>query len=135
MGKDIKKFDEQTASLLIEFHWPGNVRQLKNVVERAVILCEKNIITLQDLPLLGEIKEIDKMIESVPKTNKELKSLKKKIRQKAVNKVERNFILNALVKNGWNITKAAKTTGLQRTNFHALIKKHKIIRSSKDLLS
>ncbi len=128
MGKKIKNFDEQSASRLMEFHWPGNVRQLKNVVERAVILCEKTTITLKDLPLLGEIKEIDEMIESIPKTNKELKILKKQIRQKAVNKVERNFILNALAKNEWNITKASKSTGLQRTNFQALIKKHKISR-------
>ncbi len=128
MGKKIKSFDEQSANRLIEYHWPGNVRQLKNVVERAVILCEQTTITLKDLPLLGEIKEIDEMIESIPKTNDELKILKKKIRRKAVNKVERNFILNALAQNEWNITRASKKTGLQRTNFQALVKKHKISR-------
>jgi DNA-binding NtrC family response regulator len=128
MGKNIKKFDEDSASRLVEYHWPGNVRQLKNVVERAVILCENTTITLKDLPLLGELKEIDEMIESIPETNKELKIIKKKIRRKAVDKVERNFILNALSKNEWNVTKASKKTGLQRTNFHALVKKHNISR-------
>jgi len=128
MGKQITEFDEKSANRLIEYHWPGNVRQLKNVVERAVILCESSIITLKELPLLGEISEIDEMIESIPKTNEELKLLKKKIRQKAVNKVERNFILNALARNNWNVTRASGETGLQRTNFQALMKKHKISR-------
>jgi DNA-binding NtrC family response regulator len=130
MGKQITKFDENAATRLVEYHWPGNVRQLKNVVERGVILCETSVISLKDLPLLGEISEIDEMIESVPKTNDELKELKKKIRQKATNKIERNFILNALARNDWNVTKAALETGLHRTNFQALIKKHGISRPS-----
>lgn len=128
MGKNITGFEENSANRLFEYHWPGNVRQLKNVVERAVILCENNWITLKDLPMLGEINEIDEMIESIPKTNEELKYLKKKIRQKAVNKVEKNFVLNALARNDWNVTRASKETGLQRTNFQSLIKKHKISR-------
>ncbi len=128
MGKHITEFDETSANRLIEYNWPGNVRQLKNVVERGVILCENTCISLKDLPLLGEISEIDEMIESIPKTNEELKLLKKKIRQKAVNKVERNFILNALARNNWNVTKSALETGLHRTNFQALMKKHKISR-------
>lgn len=128
MGKQITGFDENAASRLIEYHWPGNVRQLKNVVERAIILCDTSCISLKELPLLGEISEIDEMIESIPKTNEELKRLKKKIRQKAVNKVEKNFALNALAQNDWNVTRSARKTGLTRTNFQALMKKHKISR-------
>jgi len=128
MGKNIKEFHENAAARLIEFNWPGNVRQLKNVIERAVILCDTDQISLKDLPLLGEISEIDEMIESIPKTNEELKLLKKEIRRKAVNKVERNFILNALARNEWNVTQAALKTGLLRTNFQALMKKHKVSR-------
>lgn len=128
MGKEIKEFHENAATRLIEYNWPGNVRQLKNAVERAVILCETDRISLKDLPLLGEISEIDEMIETVPETNEELKMLKKEIRQKAVNKVERNFILNALARNDWNVTQAALKTGLRRTNFQALMKKHNISR-------
>jgi len=128
MGKDIKGFEEDCAARLTEYRWPGNVRQLKNVIERAVILCEADQVTLKDLPLLGEVSELDRMVERIPETNEELKTLKKEIRQTAVNKVERNFILNALAKNDWNVTRAAQKTGLRRTNFQALIKKHQILR-------
>ena len=41
-------------------------------------------------------------------------------------KVEKNFLLNALIKNDWNVTRAAEKTGLQRTNFQSLMKKHGI---------
>lgn len=128
MGKNIRKFDEEAVKRLIKYDWPGNVRQLKNVVERGVILCEGNDITLKELPIFGEISEIDEMIQTIPETNADLKLLKKEIRRKAVNKVEKNFILNALAENNWNVTKAAEKTGLQRTNFQTLMKKHKISR-------
>ncbi len=55
-----------------------------------------------------------------------LKQVKKDIRRKAVEKVEKNFLLNALIKNDWNVTHAAGKTGLQRTNFQSLMKKHGI---------
>jgi transcriptional regulator with GAF, ATPase, and Fis domain len=41
-----------------------------------------------------------------------------------VDKIEKNFILNALAKNNWNVTQAAQQVGLQRTNFQSLMKKH-----------
>ena len=133
MGKDIKGLDEDSAERLTAYHWPGNVRQLKNVIERAVILCETEQVTLKDLPLLGEVSALDQMVERIPETNEELKALKKEIRQTAVNKVERNFILNALAKTDWNVTRAAQNTGLRRTNFQALIKKHQISRPGKGI--
>ncbi len=67
-------------------------------------------------------------MEYIPSTNDELKKLKKEIRQKAVNKVERSFVLNALMQNDWNVTRSAEKVGLQRTNFQSLMKKHSIIR-------
>ncbi len=148
MEKKIEGFHEEAAHYLMEYNWPGNVRQLKNVVERAVIMCETNLITLKDLPLfdklddiygldevyetdnIDELSGIDNLPLNIPKTNEDFKVLKKEIRQRAINKVERDFIINALVDNDWNVTKAARETGLQRTNFQALIRKHKISRPS-----
>jgi len=132
LGKQISGFDDEAVHRLTEFHWPGNVRQLKNVIERAVILCENEEISLKELPLLGEAGEIEQMMENVPQTNEELKKIKKEIREKAVRKVEKNFILNALARNSWNVTRASEETGLQRTNFQALMKKYKIKRPEKE---
>ena len=128
MGKKIEGFTDDSVNHLVEFHWPGNVRQLKNTVERAVILCEEDQISLKDLPLLGEVGEMEEMFKNIPETNEELIKIKKEIRQKAVRKVERNFVLNALVKNNWNATQAARNVGLQRSNFQSLMKKYNISR-------
>jgi len=128
LDKTINGFGDDVVHRLMRFDWPGNIRQLKNVVERAAILCESNQISLKDLPLFRDIEDIEEMLERTPRTNEELKKIKKDIRQKAVHRVEKNFILNALAKNDWNVTQAAEKTGLQRTNLHNLMKKHNIIR-------
>jgi transcriptional regulator with GAF, ATPase, and Fis domain len=57
----------------------------------------------------------------------ELKRLKKELRVKTVEKVERDFLIHALKRNDWNITRAAKDVGMQRTNFQGLMKKHAIV--------
>jgi transcriptional regulator with GAF, ATPase, and Fis domain len=75
---------------------------------------------------VGDVADIEQLIDHIPSTNDELKRIKKEIRQKAVAKVEKNFVMNALMKNDWNVTRAAEKVGLQRTNFQSLIKKHHI---------
>jgi len=66
------------------------------------------------------------LIDYIPSTNEDFKRVKKEIRHKAVLKVEKNFIMNALTKNDWNVTRAAQKVGLQRSNLQALMKKHNI---------
>jgi DNA-binding NtrC family response regulator len=126
INKDLQGLDQSAEARLMEYHWPGNVRQLRNVIERAVIFCEGNRVTAQDLGLPEDVKASAKSSSYVPQTKDELKRIKKKIRRSAVDEVERNFLLQALIKNNWNITRAAKETGLQRTNFQNLMKKHDI---------
>ena len=124
--KKIIGFDDETVARLTAYDWPGNVRQLRNIIERAVILCEKDKISPKELSLLGEMADIEKLIDHVPETNDELKRVKKEIRQKAVLNVEKNFVMNALMKNNWSVTQAARKVGLQRTNFQSLMKKHQV---------
>jgi DNA-binding NtrC family response regulator len=131
LGKNIKGFDEKAVNRLTAYDWPGNVRQLRNIIERAVILCEQDQISTNELHLTGDVGDIEDLIDVIPSTNEELKQIKKEIRQKAVMKVEKNFIINALAENGWNVTRAAEKVGLQRTNFQALMKKHSIKPSQK----
>jgi len=123
LGKNILGFDAGAVNKLTQYDWPGNVRQLRNAVERAVILSDKEQITLKELPFTDDFEQL---IEHIPATNEELKIIKKEIRQKAVSEVEKNFVLNALTLNNWNVTQAAKKVGLQRSNFQNLMKKHGI---------
>jgi len=122
-GKDIKGFSKEASVRLTTYDWPGNVRQLKNVIERAVILCEGEEITPRELPALDDL---GGLVVQVPENNEALKRVKKAIRENAVREVERNFIIQALMQNDWNVTWAAKKVGLQRPNFQNLMKKHGI---------
>jgi DNA-binding NtrC family response regulator len=131
ISKNIQGFSPEAVDHLTGFDWPGNVRQLRNVIERAVILCETDRITRRHLTAPGEMADIQNLMEQVPATNEELKQLKKEIRQKAVLKVERKFLLKALNNSDWNISQAARRVGLQRTNFQNLMKKHAIVRPGK----
>jgi DNA-binding NtrC family response regulator len=62
----------------------------------------------------------------VPRTTEELKEAKREIRERAVAPIERAFVLDALKRNDWNITKAAEEVGMLRPNFQALLKKQGI---------
>jgi transcriptional regulator with PAS, ATPase and Fis domain len=126
MGKTITGIEDEAAGRLTRYEWPGNIRQLRNMIERAVILCDTDKISAKDLPHLGEINDIERLIEYVPETNADLKRIKKELRQKAADTIEKNFLLHALEKNAFNVTKAAQAAGLQRTNFQNLMKKHRI---------
>ncbi len=130
MKKEIVGFDEEAYKYLYAYDWPGNVRQLRNVVERAVILCEQPMISPRDVQLSNDTDTIEMALAEIPKTNADLKRVKKKLRQKAVADIERKFLLQALANADWNVTRAARDTQMQRSNFQALIKKHKIRRSA-----
>lgn len=128
MDKSIEGFEAEAAQRLSAFDWPGNVRQLRNVIERAVIQCEGVRIGSNELTLNGADGELQSLLTQVPQTNAELKQVKQAIRQKAVAQIEKKFILNALVQNQWNVTRAAKMVGLQRSNFQNMMRKHGIRR-------
>ena len=79
----------------------------------------------------GEPDDIDPLLESVPQTGDELKRLKEQIRSRATATVEKSFLLQALEKNAWNVSRAARQVGLLRSNFQALLKKHGITRKAR----
>ncbi len=126
MGKHIEDFSEGAVQRLMAYDWPGNVRQLRNVVERAVILCENRRIGRSDIPLVSRVEHMEELLEHIPTTNEEFKRLKKEVRRQAVGDIERLFIRSALERNGWNVTRAARQVGLQRSNFQTLMRKHGI---------
>ena len=123
VGKDVRGLAPDALTLLQEYSFPGNVRELENIIERAVVLCEGSIITKADLELRSAEDERYAERGLIPQSLEELKETKKQIREQAVESIEKAFVINALKKNNWNITQAAEETGMLRPNFHALLKK------------
>lgn len=122
-GKKISGFSDDALEFLVNFDWPGNVRQLKNVVERLVIMCDSHQL---DHGVLMDNLETGRMgiSDPVPRNIKELKSAKKRFLENHFSRIEKMFLQNALSAADGNITKAARNVGMQRSNFSALMKKH-----------
>jgi transcriptional regulator with GAF, ATPase, and Fis domain len=127
MGKDIKGMVPAAISMLEQYDFPGNVRELENIIERSVVLTRSNLIQPEELEIqIPDPEELPAELTHIPETADELKQVKKKIRQKAIESVERAFLIRALDQCDWNVTRAAEKVGMQRPNFQALLKKQEI---------
>ena len=122
LGKPIDAITPQAMKVLEAHDWPGNVRELENVIERAVLLSEGGLLTHDVLPLDTESGHWS----YVPSDARALAESKKELRSEAVERLERMFVLKALRAAQWNVTAAANAVGMQRPNFHALMRKHGI---------
>ena len=125
-GKKINGFTDEALESLVDFDWPGNVRQLKNVVERLVIMTDLEQVNHRDIMENFPVKNNRNSNTSVPENIEELKTAKKKFLEENFSKIEKQFLKNALEAAGGNITKAAKKVNMQRSNFSTLMKKHNI---------
>jgi DNA-binding NtrC family response regulator len=124
VGKKFTGFSEGAMNLLMQYEWRGNVRELENAVHRAVILATGDVI--RRAHLAGIVEAESRMDLDVPKTGEALKRLKKAARERSVEEIEKLFVLEALKRNAWNVTRSAEETGMQRANFQALMKKYRI---------
>jgi DNA-binding NtrC family response regulator len=110
--KDIKDFHPEALNLLMQYEWPGNIRELENTIERAVILCLAEQITPQDLPphlLSDEVREVQ---ESISQDGFTLRDM------------EREVIRSTLEKTGHNKSQAAKQLGVARQTLLNKIKEY-----------
>jgi transcriptional regulator with PAS, ATPase and Fis domain len=99
--KGIQGISDSAVALLSAYWWPGNIRELENLVERLVAVSDKEWITDDDLPFEFHVAKL----ESTPSRGDSLF-------QEATNTFERNFILRALEKSAWNVTATARYLGI-----------------------
>jgi len=124
MGKDIRGLAPDALKLLEGYPFPGNVRELENIIERAFVLAEGEVIQKEDLELFAAEEEAEPQFGGyVPTSADELKELKRHVRERAVEPIEKAFVISALERNNWNVTKAAEETGMLRPNFQGMLKK------------
>ena len=102
-----KKLDEAVFAMLESYTWPGNARELRNVVERMAILTPGERLTRDAIPV-----EIRVHREAGPKSTI----------QEARESAEREHILRALEESNWNVSGAARALGMERTNLHKRIR-------------
>jgi len=105
------QFDQKAIEKLLNYHYPGNVRELQYTIERAVIMADEDVLQSKDL--------IFSPIESVKSSDDEPEEMK-------LSTIEKNTILKVIEKNNGNITKAAKELGLTRTALYRRLSKYDI---------
>ena len=95
-------------------------------MERLAILCDSETIEPRHLP--PEIKGFDfqTLQHELPRKWNDFKAYKQQVQENAASEVERQFLIGALQQAGGNVSKAAANVGMQRSNFHHLLRKHKI---------
>jgi two-component system, NtrC family, response regulator AtoC len=99
--KRISGITESTMSMLKKYWWPGNIRELENLIERLVAVTDKDYISEEDLPLEFHFAQLEP--QGVRTDN---------LFEDATNTFERNFILRALEKCGWNVTATSEYLGV-----------------------
>ena len=116
-GKNIAEIDPKAMNLMENYHYPGNIRELENLIERIIVLDKKGNIKTSDLPAYIRAAETEEVHEDVD-LNKGLSFL--------VENYERKLIVNALEINGFNKFQTAKQLQMNRSTFLSKLKKYGI---------
>lgn len=111
-GQHPKKIMPEAMKSLQAYDWPGNIRELKNVIERLVIMTPSNAITSKNLFIKSEHERSDYFTYRILKDARDA--------------FERDFIAKKLEENNWNISKTAEILDIERSNLHRKIKAYDI---------
>jgi DNA-binding NtrC family response regulator len=108
--KNIKTVSPEAMTILMEYNWPGNIRELRNVLEKAVLLGEGNILLVQHLP--GDINIKNKTENEASRDN-----------PNSLDDIEKLHIFQTLQSVNWNQSRAAEKLGIHRNTLRDKIKK------------
>ena len=117
MNKKLGDLQENVLMALRTYDWEGNVRELENVMERAVVLCKGEFITLRDLP--GEVRGQDDSTEAVPVGGQTLTQI--------MEAMERQILVRTLEKNRGSQTRTAGELGIKRTTLRYKMGKYGLV--------
>jgi DNA-binding NtrC family response regulator len=122
-GRELLGFTDDAIATLQRYAWPGNVRELENAVERAVVLCRRPHIDVEDLP-----ESVQTYTTPRPATpaNVEESFEKPMPLEAALEGPERRIIENALKRNDWNRQSTAAELNINRTTLYKKMRKYRL---------
>ena len=110
-GKKMYGISDQAMKVLMESSWPGNVRQLENVIEHAVVVANELEIQTKDFPKYFDKQETERSVSQA---------------HQSLGDLEKEHITSVLQSNNWNIRKSALVLGINRVTLYNKIKKYKL---------
>jgi DNA-binding NtrC family response regulator len=100
--KNVQGIADSTLDILSSYWWPGNIRELENLIERLVAISDKDWITDEDLPYELHVAKLDTQDQASTEN----------LLERALSTFERNFIVRALEKSSWNVTATSRALGI-----------------------
>jgi transcriptional regulator with PAS, ATPase and Fis domain len=117
LNKPVREFDDVSMSALRRYDYPGNIRELENIVERAVVLAEDEVININDLPDEIHYREYN--------SSRDVVRLEKTL---SYNEIEKETIYKMMNECSWNQSMAARLLGISRNKLRYRIRKYEISR-------
>jgi two-component system response regulator AtoC len=126
IGRSISNVSNEALKLLIDHDWPGNIRELKNVIEHMIITTKGDVISIESLPteIKGTKVNVDLGSYSAASVSKEILPDFIGAKRELAARFEKDYLGKLLEKNNWNITQSAKEIKMHRSSFQRLMRKH-----------
>lgn len=118
LNKNITGIEDRAIEAMTRYPWPGNIREMQNVIERAAVLTQDSTIRLEQLPMVFSESS------SSPETDLDLRSSFEHERQRHLGRVEKKLIERYLSESGGNVTRAAQMANIPRRTFYRLLDKY-----------
>lgn len=121
LGKKVKEIDDLTYEKLMSYYWHGNLRELKNVIKRAVLVANSDVVTLECIPeeiMFGSLKNDTQNLNDIPLNNFDLSTI--------VAEAEKRAILHVLSKVANNRSRAAEVLKVDRKTLYNKMKQYGI---------
>jgi DNA-binding NtrC family response regulator len=120
----VKGFEPEVIIALETYNWPGNIRELQNVIERACALVEREMITLAELP--AHLRTPAPQAAGLPIAEPGGKLTLKETKERWIAQLEAAYVADLLKQEGGNVSEVARKAGVDRKTIHRLLNKHGI---------